>query len=191
MERRIGTIYKEKDRWKVLLLFGAVAIGTATLWYTNVFVKELRVEEKKKVELWAEATKKLANINDTTDIGLALTVIAKNTTIPVILVDEEGIVSYKNLDPKKETDQKYLQKQKEIMGSQKEPIEIELYEGKKNYIYYRDSTLLTKLKYYPVIMLLVIATFIFVKILLLILKIHVFVDQIFVSVLFLVLPLFL
>lgn len=160
----MNSVYKEKYRWKILLLIGAIAIGGATLWYTNVFVNELREEERKKVALWAKASIQLANIEDTSsDIGFVFDVIKDNTTVPVILTDKEGNINgHRNLDPNKVLDEEYLKKQISIMGQQHNPIQIELYAGNKNYIYYKDSILLTKLQYYPIIMLLVIAAFIFV-----------------------------
>ena len=160
----MNSLYKEKYRWKIFLFLGAIAIGGATLWYTNVFVNELREEERKKVALWAKASIQLANIEDTnSDIGFVFDVIKDNTTVPVILTDKEGNINgHRNLDPNKVSDEEYLKKQINIMGQQHDPIQIELYAGNKNYIYYKDSILLTKLQYYPIIMLLVIAAFIFV-----------------------------
>ena len=45
------------------------------------------------------------------------------------------------------------------MRDEVEPIEIE-FAGRKQYIYYQNSTLLTKLRYYPIILLCVISVFI-------------------------------
>ena len=49
------------------------------------------------------------------------------------------------------------------MRSKHKPIEIVLMNGEKNYIYYKDSILLTQLFYYPYIQLSVIILFIFVS----------------------------
>ena len=92
----MNSVYKEKYRWKILLLLGAIVIGGATLWYTDVFVNELREEERKKVALWAKASIQLANIEDTSsDIGFVFDVIKDNTTVPVILTDKEGNINIK------------------------------------------------------------------------------------------------
>jgi hypothetical protein len=93
-------LYTQKQRWKILLLLAALFIGSASLWYTNRLVKSLSEEERKKVELWAEATRKLADYNDVNaDLNFLTIVISNNTTIPVLLTDEKGeMISYRNLD---------------------------------------------------------------------------------------------
>ena len=83
-------IYSKKQVWKVALSILAILISVASLFITNRLVKELKHEERKKIEIWAQATKKLANANieDVGDFSLALKVVSENTNIPVILVDE-------------------------------------------------------------------------------------------------------
>ena len=147
------------------MLLAALCIGAASLWYTNRLVRSLSNEEKKKVELWAEATRKLADINDpNVDLNFLSNVISNNTTIPVLLTDEKGeMISYRNLDSIKVLDHAYVSKERQTMLSQHEPILITLFEGQKNYIYYKDSVLLTKLRYYPYFQLTVIALFLLVS----------------------------
>jgi hypothetical protein len=158
-------IYTQKQRWKFLLLAAALLIGAASLWYTNKLVKNLSEEERKKIQLWAEATKKLADISDVnTDLNFLSTVISNNTTIPVILVNSKGeMVSYRNVDSLRALDKEYIREQIAIMHSQHEPIEISLVGGNKNFILYRDSVLLVKLRYYPYFQLAVIALFLLVS----------------------------
>ena len=57
-------IYSKKQVWKAFLLLGGLAIALSSLLYTNSIVNKLAVEEEKKVELVAEATKLLANIEN-------------------------------------------------------------------------------------------------------------------------------
>ena len=158
-------VYEQKIRWKRLLFFIALCIGLISLWYTNKLVNKLAVEEEKKVLLWANATKQLINANENTDINFLLDIIKDNQTIPVVLVDDDGnIIANRNLDSAKATDNKYLQKQLEEMKAQREPIKI-LYDEanqKHNYLYYKNSLILTQLKQYPYYQLSVIALFILV-----------------------------
>jgi len=158
-------LYTQKQRWKILLLLAALFIGSASLWYTSRLVKSLSEEEKKKVELWAEATRKLADISDVNvDLNFLSNVISNNTTIPVLLTDEKGeMISYRNLDSLKVLSPDYVKQQLALMKSQHGPILITLYEGQKNFIYYKDSVLLTKLRYYPYFQLTVIALFLLVS----------------------------
>ncbi|MCX6274434.1 MAG: HAMP domain-containing sensor histidine kinase [Bacteroidetes bacterium] len=158
-------IYAQKQRWKLLLLTAALLIGAASLWYTNKLVKSLADEERKKINLWAEATKKLADVSElNTDLGFPYAVISDNTTIPVVLTDSSfALITYRNLDSLKMLDKSYSAKQIAEMRDSHEPIEIVLPGQNKNYILYKDSTLLVKLRYYPYFQLSVIALFLFVS----------------------------
>ena len=154
-------IYKARLRWKRFLFLGAIAIGAITLWYTNDFVQKLRMVERQKVHLWAEASRQLANPSNDSNVNFIFEVIRDNRTVPVILTDELGNINgFRNLDSTKMQNPDYVQRQLKIMAEQHQPIEIDYYAGKKVYIYYKDSILLTKLQFYPLIMLLVISLFI-------------------------------
>ncbi|MFC2152181.1 PAS domain-containing sensor histidine kinase, partial [Bacteroidota bacterium] len=90
--------------------------------------------------------------------------IKNNETVPVILTDKDyQIISSRNLDPNKENDPKYLSKQLEKMRKDNEPIEITLLDGNKNFIYYKESILLTRLFYFPIIQFGVITLFLLVS----------------------------
>jgi len=158
--------YKYKIRLKYILLIIAVIIGVSSLLYTNRLVKELKLEEKKKVELWAEATQQLIelDLNDTvTNINFLVKVIENNSTVPVILMNEKGdTTTTRNLRSKRLKNPKYLARQVEIMKKEHDPIEIVLGNDEKNYIYYKDSLILTKLAYFPYVQLGVIILFILV-----------------------------
>lgn len=157
-------IYTQKQRWKLLLLAIAITIGTASLWYTNRLVKKLSEEERKKIELWAEATRRLADVTElNTDINFLSNVISNNNTIPVIWADDHfKPISSRNLDSLKSLNQNYLHQQLIEMKTEHEPIEIRI--GTiKQYILYRDSDLLVRLRYYPYFQLGVIALFLLVS----------------------------
>jgi len=158
-------IYAQKQRWKLLLLTAALLIGAASLWYTNKLVKSLADEERKKINLWAEATKKLADVSElNTDLGFPYAVISDNTTIPVILTDSSfDMITFRNLDSVKMQNSLYADNEIAEMRDSHDPIEIILPGQNKNYILYKDSTLLVKLRYYPYFQLSVIALFLFVS----------------------------
>ena len=157
-------IYYRKQRWKLFLFLFAALIGVGSLLYTNRLVRVLATEEKKKVELWAEATRQLADVNLTEqDFGFPLHVVQNNTTIPVILVDQdENIIENLNLDSVKMQNPEYVRRQLAKMKDENPPIEVDLGDSLVNYVYYRNSTLLMKLTYYPYIQLGVILLFILV-----------------------------
>lgn len=144
----------------MFLLFGALFICAASLWYTNRLVNQLSEEEKKKVRLWAEGTKRLANMEETGDLSFALEVITSNTTVPVILTDSnDQIKGARNLDSLRMDDSLYLKSQLQIMKSEGTRLEIPYAENQVDYIYYKDSVLLTRLRYYPFVQLGIIGLF--------------------------------
>jgi signal transduction histidine kinase len=158
-------IYTHKTFWKLLLLVVTVIIGLFSLLYTESLVKKLKAEERKKVELWAEATRQLINASVSGQNLVFLSSINEdNTTVPVILTDgNDSIISAKNFDPSKINDKRYLMARLERMKEKSKPIVIDFGDGYINRIYYRDSTILIKLIYYPYVQLSVIVLFILVS----------------------------
>ena len=158
-------IYSTRKNWKIVLVLFATIICIASLTYTNKLVADLDTEERKKIELWAEATNQLVNsgMGPTNNI-LASRIMQENTSIPIILTNEVGeIIGNRNL-PHRNNQDAFLKKQLEIMIEQHEPIIIE---AKMNgqviltqYLYYKDSHILSQLRFYPLLQLVVIFLFI-------------------------------
>jgi len=135
----------DDERKKVKLWADAIQKKVNLVKYTNELFDKIKIEERKKVELWAEATRQLSQ--DLSDYGFVLKVVSDNTTVPVILVDSHGNpITSRNLDPAKENDKTYLKLQMQAMRALKDPIEISIYKGQKNYLYYKDSKLFSELK---------------------------------------------
>jgi sensor histidine kinase YesM len=157
-------IYSKKIRWKFFLFVIATLIGLGSLYYTNKLVQKLSLEERKKVELWAEATHQVIQSEDSDkNFGFLLKVIQNNETVPVMWVDaEENIITTRNLDENKVDSKEYLKKKLQQMKDENPPLEIELPGNIKQYIYYGKSTLLTRLIYYPYVQLGMILLFILV-----------------------------
>ncbi len=162
------SIYTKKQRWKLFLFLAAIIIGSVSLLYTNYLVDKLDQEERKKIELWAEATNQLANsgMGPVNNI-LATRIIQENTTIPIILTDEVGeIIGTRNIHESLQNN-KHMQRHLESMKKEHEPIQIEVKMNGEviltQYLYYEDSYLLKQLRFYPTLQLLVIFLFIFVS----------------------------
>lgn len=158
-------LYNNKERWKLLLFIIAIGIGVGSLLYTNKLVKELSDEEEKKVELWAEATQYVLDTKkENVDLNFLLKVIENNTTIPVILADENNkILYFRNIDSVKAKRNEYLIEQIGVMKKFRMPLTLKLENGKRNYIYYHESIILEKLTIYPYIQLSVILVFVVVS----------------------------
>ena len=154
-------IYNLRLKWKFFLLICAIAIGISSLLYTNYMVKKLSAEERKKMEIWAEATRMIGESDiDDPNLDFYLYVIENNTTIPVIVVDKnQQIAAYRNLDSIKVNNPDYVKRRLEYMKGKYQPITIDLIDDIQ-YGYYDDSSTLYQLSYYPYIQLGIIFLFI-------------------------------
>jgi len=158
-------IYYRNTLWKLLLLFFAVIIGLFTLLYTQSLVSSLKTEEKKKVELWAEATRQLINsVENSQNLAFIYSIIENNKTVPVILTDgTDSIISVTNIDPLKVKDPRFLKTELQRMKEHSDPIVLDIGGGNINRIYYTESTILRKLTWFPYVQLSVIIMFILVS----------------------------
>jgi signal transduction histidine kinase len=88
-------------------------------------------------------------------------VMETNTTTPMILVDENGkIYNIRNIDTSNIRNPKaYLQKLKIQFEKENNPIEVRYQDKVLNTIFYGNSELLNKLKYYPLALVLIIILF--------------------------------
>ena len=120
-------IYSKKQRWKLALSLLAILICVASVFVTNKLVKELKSEETKKIEIWAQATKQLVNSSSQGDFSLAIKVVSENRNIPVILVDEcDSILETRNI--------KYFSKSDSLVLSDFENIKYDINPIKKDSI---------------------------------------------------------
>lgn len=87
----VGMIDFNSHQWiKYGFVAFAVAIALASLLFSNKLVRELTIEERNKIEIWAKATEHLATETDNSDMNLVLRILQGNTTIPVILYDKSN-----------------------------------------------------------------------------------------------------
>jgi two-component system, sporulation sensor kinase E len=159
------SIYYKKNNWKIVLLLVAMVIGSVSLYYTSQVVHNIEKQEKKKMLLWARATRDLSSNTDLDqNQEFLLDILRENDNIPVILTDDNlQILSYLNIDPEQAEKPGYLERQLVVMRQQHEPILIEPLEGIRQYIFFKDSDLLYQLRYYPYFQLAVISIFLLVS----------------------------
>ena len=172
--------FEQKRRWKYFLLIMATMIGLLSLSYTNYLVDQISESERKGAELWAKSQLELAETEDEEFIDFLLFVVKEGTSVPVIVVNGEGVIqATKDLDStrtfKKEVadrsgqgdkplkyDPDYFRQQLEYMKEQHEPIVWETAQGVRQFAYYKDSWLLTQMRYFPYIQLSIITVFLVV-----------------------------
>ena len=153
---------------KYLLIVAAVIIATVSLVFSHVLVKNLEEEARSKMSVWAEAMCSLNTADDNTDLNLVLKVINTNTTIPILVLDEEGkVLDSRNINKRyeNETDslaylERYLSRMREdgnaikITLDAQEPADSTV-ESSPEYleILYEDSVTLRRLAVFPYIQL--------------------------------------
>ena len=104
-------VYTGKNWWKAALITFGVIIGIVSLFYTESFLKELRLEEERKIKLWAKAVEAVFLADDDSNLSFYSQIIQDNKTIPVILTDQDGqIIAHRNLDIPQINPEKYLAK---------------------------------------------------------------------------------
>ena len=140
-------------RW--IIIISSFLIASIILWNTYIFFQIFKEEERNKMELWATAQQSLTNANEFSDIELPLFILQNNKSIPLILTDaKDKILSSANV----EAIEKDSLKLKEFLfdiKNQNAPIKVQLSKDKYQFLYYGDSPMLNKLKYYPIALLLV------------------------------------
>ena len=155
-------LYTQKSRWKLYLAIAGVIIVIVSVIYTNYLAQQLAAEEQRKTEIFALAQVELNDLDneDLENCGFNLhaEIVKQNQTIPVIIVnDRGGIDAAKNFGPNLDINDEYLKKEVERMRREGfEPIEGFAYS-----VFYKESTILKQLRYFPLVQLLLIAAFIF------------------------------
>ena len=157
-------VYTGKQWWKAALILFGVIIGIVSLLYTETFLKELRAEEERKIVLWAKAIEAVFLSEDDTDLAFYSQIIQDNKTIPVLLVNGEGeIIAHRNLDVPESNPDKYLKRKLEEFKESGQMLENPYLDGKTNYLYYKGSSLLSKLRIYPLMLLGVISVYMLIS----------------------------
>ena len=156
-------IYDARQKGKLIFLLISVLLVGGVLYVSNDLVEDLSIEERKKMEIWAEATRELASDKTEMSMELILKVIQSNTSIPAIIVDDTGEINqYLNLNLPETDTEKYLQEKLEQLKSKSNLIEINLGDEEKQYLYYDDSILLKRLSLYPYVQLGVMVLFVLI-----------------------------
>lgn len=158
---------------RIALLIIAFLVVLASVLYTNRLATQLSIEEQKRMEIWAEATRQFILAQPGEDIDFISTIIEGNTTIPVFMTDEDGrYMLSRNVDIPRRLQkegmeqelQAYYQKQVDKLRESTTPIEVRLSEDLVQYIYYDQSRTLARLHLLPYVQFVLIIAFILIGI---------------------------
>lgn len=148
---------RNTTRWIIISI--SFLIISLILWNTYTFFQIFKNEERIKMKLLANAQIALINADENTDLELPLQISSNNTSIPVILTMYDKILTTRNVPESILQDEKKSMAFLRKLQNENEPIVFEYSPGKYQKLYYGNSALLNKLKYYPVALLLIIFLF--------------------------------
>ena len=148
---------KNTSRW--IIIFASFLIISLILWNTYTFFQIFKNEERLKMNLWANAQKTLINADENTDVELPLQIFSNNTSIPIILTENDSIINAVNIDEVIIKDNTKASLFLKNLKNENDPIVIKYGPGRFQKLYYGNSALLNKLKYYPIALLLIIVLF--------------------------------
>ena len=136
-------------RWFITV--SSIAIVSIFLWNVSIFFNRLKKEEREKMEIWVKAYSEVLNSDLNEDIPIELEVISKNTATPMIIYHKkEDFYETRNIARKDAGDNKKIKALAASFASDYQPIEI-VYENEVfGTLYYGNSSLINKLKYFPI-----------------------------------------
>jgi nitrogen-specific signal transduction histidine kinase len=163
-------LYKNRPRFKWVVLIISILISIISIYYTSLLVDKIKLREEKLIGLYANTLEYFANQENNTDLNFIFDeIIVSNKSIPVVVADELGNpLEFKNIPAaekaqnKKDRNRILLNEIRE-MEEEHEPLLVTMRKDGAisgyQFIYYKNSLLLSQLKYYPVTQLLVIGIF--------------------------------
>lgn len=191
----MANIYEIRRYGKWIFLLTAAVVVGLFLYVSSNMVHDLAASERERMEIWADATKEIVNqlesepvmvatpndssmamaqLTPVADIDFLLRIIQGNTTIPVLLTDDDGnILNHRNFRLPEPADtlnplelspvnEQFLIDKLNDLSHSPNVIDIAIAPGVSQHLYYEDSTLLKRLSWFPYIQLLVMLVFLVV-----------------------------
>jgi hypothetical protein len=152
--------HPKKRTFNIFLLISAFVVVSLILWNTNSFFEKFKQEERLKMENWAAAELEVLQSPIDQELGnLPLIIMGNNTSTPMILVNEEGSIKTHNIPAEVAEDSLKIKALIEKFASENKPIEIIQGGDLLQTLYYGNSEVLNRLKFYPIALLLIIFLF--------------------------------
>ena len=152
--------YQNKKLVKWLIFLISLLLGLGSIGYTHRLVEELREREDRQIRVLSAALDYAATTSENLTF-INQEIIQQNYSFPIIMADEQGNpIDFRNIafkNSRNQADSMQVLKE-ELLEMQEDYPPIVLQEAAIR-IYYRNSELLTNLKYYPYIQLAVILLF--------------------------------
>lgn len=147
------------SNWVLVSL--SLIIITIILWNTFLFFQKFKTEERAKMEIWSLAQIELTkSFEDDNISNLTLEVLRNNSTTPMIKVNKNGEIEFNNINNLNSKDSIKIGKLIRKFKSENKPIKISYNNEVIETLYYGNSDVINKLKYYPLALILIILLFI-------------------------------
>lgn len=160
----MGGSYKSK----LIYIIVGTAIGALSMFYSGYIIKQLALKEINEIKLWSHAMTMASNristdessAGQSNEFNRLLVDIINNNTIPSIITDQNlKVVKYTNISSNEIDNPRALQNLLERLSSTNDPIEVEVFNNGRYYIFYGESSLLSMLRVFPYLQFCVVACF--------------------------------
>lgn len=150
---------RSTTRW--IIIATSFVIILLIVWNTYSFFQIFKGEEREKMLVWAKAQSTLMSSDlETYNPELNLFIFENNKTIPLLLTNsKDSVMDGRNIDPEILSDSLQLKRTLKQFKNENEPIKITYDANDYRLLYYGNSSLLNKLKYYPLALISIIFLF--------------------------------
>jgi len=149
--------------WRSVLVLGCILVLLGSVYFNITIGKQLEGAEQQRMQTWAKAQESILKATGDCDLSFQSQIISDNQDIPMILVDGDyRIIDARNYGERTwPADRKYFERELDKLREKGQPIVLEVPEIQlKNYIYFRQSKLITYLEVSPYLQFALLLAFI-------------------------------
>jgi len=157
----------ERNFSSYFIIIAVLVITSLVLWNTSLFLKRLKDDERTKVQVWAQSQKALNSEQSDDYLELSLLIGSTNKSSPIMITDARGNIIrdasgkpdpsyFQNLSDDVINSERRLTSYLNTLKAENKPIKLNLNRDRVQYIYYGNSDILNKLKYYPMTIAIII-----------------------------------
>lgn len=167
-------LYIHRRAARAAFLLISLAVVGVFLYVSNYIITNVAEQERSRMQLWADATREIVSSRPGADIEFPLSIVEANTSIPVLLTDDDGnIIDHRNFDLPEPPDpanplyispanRAFLLEKLAKLRDTRRVINIQISADTIQHLYYEESRTLRLLSYFPYIQLAVMAVFVIV-----------------------------
>jgi two-component system, sporulation sensor kinase D len=154
-------MFENKNLFRWLSIIVSSILVILILLNTYLFFQDVKEEERTKMKIWSKAFDDVNNNDDLNAVvnQLSLEILQSNQTTPMIIMNTKGEFDIQNINRISVKDTLKIKKLINQFKKENSPIEA-IFKGKVlQTIYYGNSSLINKLKYYPLALVLILILF--------------------------------